>query len=146
MEKEFNDHSLFTARIILGIIFVGASLGKISDPAGFAEVIKNYQLIPDFMINEFAVFLPFLELITAVMLISGIFLNGASILALLMLVSFSGALIFNISRGLNISCGCFTSALEEVTKLHYIYYILRDLVFIFIAGFTLKKIFFKKNS
>lgn len=141
MEIEFKAHSLFTARVILGIIFIAASIGKINNPGAFAEIIRNYQILPEYLINDFAVFLPYIELFTAVMLIAGIFMKGASILSLLMLSGFAGALVFNMTRGLNISCGCFTSVSEEVTNFHYIYYITRDIIFLTIAGYITKNIF-----
>lgn len=144
MEKEFHNHSIFTARVILGIIFLAASLGKISDPAGFAEIIKNYQIIPEFLINETAVVLPFLELILAIMLISGIFLKGSSLISFLILFAFTAALIFNLARGLDVNCGCFTTSADTLIKPNYAYYIIRDLIFIFISGFLFKAMYLKK--
>ena len=41
MNKEFNDYTVFTARILLGLIFTGAAFTKILDTASFAEIIKN---------------------------------------------------------------------------------------------------------
>lgn len=144
MEKEFHNHSIFTARVILGIIFLAASLGKIADPAGFAEIIKNYQILPEFIINETAVILPFLELILAIMLISGAFLKGSTLISFLILISFTASLIFNMARGLDVNCGCFTTSVDTLIKPNYIYYIIRDLIFIFISGFLFKEMFLKK--
>jgi len=142
MDTEFKTHSLFTARIVLGIIFFAAGFSKVFSPSSFAEIIANYQILPDYLINETAFFLPLLEIVIALMLFSGLFLEGAAVLSLIMLVSFGSLIIFNIARGLNISCGCFTSASEEATNLQYIYYIIRDIVFILIASYLAKGLFF----
>ncbi|MDY0361238.1 MAG: MauE/DoxX family redox-associated membrane protein [Desulforegulaceae bacterium] len=146
MDTEFKKHSIFTARVILGIIFFTAGFSKIFNPSSFAEIISNYQILPDYLINETAFFLPYLEITIAAMLISGLFLEGAVVLSLIMLVSFGGLIVFNIARGLNISCGCFTSVSEEATNLQYIYYIIRDVIFILIASYLAKQIFFTKTD
>ena len=64
-------------RLLLGGIFVWASIYKILDPTAFAGVINNYQLLPDALINGFAVTLPWLELVLGVFLIFGLWLPGA---------------------------------------------------------------------
>ncbi|MDY0132962.1 MAG: MauE/DoxX family redox-associated membrane protein [Desulforegulaceae bacterium] len=146
METEFKKHSVFTARILLGIIFFAAGASKVINPLLFAEIIMNYQIVPDYLVNLTAFFLPYLEITIAIMLISGLFLEGAVIISLILLISFGGSLIFNLARGLNISCGCFTSVAEEATNLDYIYYIARDIVFIFIASYLAREVFFTKIS
>jgi uncharacterized membrane protein YphA (DoxX/SURF4 family) len=146
METEFKQHSVFTARIILGIIFLAAGFSKIFNPLLFAEIIATYQVLPDYLINETAFFLPYLEITVAVMLISGLFLEGAVVISLVMLVCFGALVLYNIARGLNISCGCFTSTAEEATNLQYIYYIIRDIIFIIIASYLAKQIFFTKTD
>jgi uncharacterized membrane protein YphA (DoxX/SURF4 family) len=146
METEFKKHSVFTARIVLGIIFLAAGFSKIFNPELFAEIIKNYQVLPDYLINETAFFLPYFEITVAAMLISGLFIEGAVVAALLMLITFGVLVIYNIARGLNISCGCFTSVAEEATNIQYIYYIIRDIIFIWIAYYIAKNIFFTKTD
>ena len=43
--------SLVLLRLLLGVIFVYASFDKILRPAAFAEIIYNYQILPDPLIN-----------------------------------------------------------------------------------------------
>lgn len=97
------------ARIILGGIFVYASIDKILHPAAFAEAVYNYQILPDSLVNLTAVFLPWLELILGGCLIAGVWLPGAALIANVLLITFAGALAFNLARGLDIHCGCFTT-------------------------------------
>ncbi len=70
--------SILVLRIILGGIFVYASTDKILHPAAFAEMIYNYQIVPDFLINLSALVLPWLELFIGVCLISGKWMPGAA--------------------------------------------------------------------
>ena len=70
---------IFSFRVILGIIWIWASINKIQDPAAFARAINNYHVIPFGLENAIAIFLPWLELIIGIFLISGILVNGASL-------------------------------------------------------------------
>jgi uncharacterized membrane protein YphA (DoxX/SURF4 family) len=94
-------------RIALGIIFILAALPKLQDPAGFAKSISHYHLVPVGLERALALVLPPLELLVGLGLILGVLDAGASLLGLAMLVVFTGAIGFAVSRGLDISCGCF---------------------------------------
>jgi hypothetical protein len=45
-------------RIVLGCVFIYASLDKIRHPDLFAEAVYNYQLLPEVAINLWAIWLP----------------------------------------------------------------------------------------
>lgn len=49
---------LLVVRLFLGAVFVYASLDKILHPQAFAEMVYNYQLLPDVLINLTAIILP----------------------------------------------------------------------------------------
>ena len=49
--KDTLKSSFFWARLVLGLIFIYASVDKIYHPAEFAQVISNYQILPDALIN-----------------------------------------------------------------------------------------------
>ena len=61
---------ILAARLILGGVFVFASIDKILHPAAFAEAVYNYQILPDNLINLTAIVLPWLELVLGSLLIS----------------------------------------------------------------------------
>ena len=63
-------------RLALGGIFLYASIDKIIHPRAFAEIIFNYHLLPDQLINVMALILPWLEGLLAVFLLLGWFLPG----------------------------------------------------------------------
>lgn len=56
------------ARLILGAIFVYASIDKILHPDAFAKAVYNYQILPHAFINPTAMVLPWLELILGIFL------------------------------------------------------------------------------
>ena len=79
-------------RIVLGGLFVYASWDKIQNPFGFADVVAQYHLLPDALITPFSFVLPWLELITGVCLILGVFVLPASLLVAVMCFMFIVAL------------------------------------------------------
>ncbi len=101
------------ARIVLGVTFVYASIHKVLDPAAFATAVYNYQILPGSLVNLAALVLPWLELIVGAMLILNVWMPGAVTVVTGLLVVFAGALVFNMARGLDIGCGCFTTASAE---------------------------------
>ena len=131
-------------RLLLGGIFVWASVYKILDPAAFAGVIANYQLLPDALVNGFAATLPWLELILGCFLIFGVWLPGAVVLSNLLLLVFLGALVFNVARGLDIHCGCFTS--DTIGNPKTTSYLLHNAVLITVAGYLLFKVVIRDNT
>ena len=103
-----NKYLVFAARLILGAVFIYASLEKIQNPGGFAQAIYNYRMVPESLINIMAIVLPWLELICGILIIVGVFVRGSALLIGAMLAVFIVALSSALLRGLDISCGCFT--------------------------------------
>ncbi len=97
------------ARLVLGGVFLYACADKILHPAAFAEAVFNYQILPPQLINLAALIIPWGELLLGLLLLSGVWLPGASLGASLLLSIFIAALALDTARGLNISCGCFST-------------------------------------
>ena len=122
-------------RIVLGCVFLYASVHKILDPAGFAAAIYNYRILPDELINIAALVLPWVELILGICLIGGWWLPGAVALTNLLFITFTAALLFNVVRGLDINCGCFSTAPASSEASSALWYVLRDLLFLLFSGY-----------
>ncbi len=112
-------------RMILGGIFIYAAVPKICSPEAFAETVLNYRILPEILANPAAVILPWLELTTGILLVSGIWAEGALVIYNILMAAFIFALAFNTARGLDISCGCFYQGSGEILNLGTI---LRDLL------------------
>ncbi|MCK4857957.1 MAG: DoxX family membrane protein [candidate division Zixibacteria bacterium] len=104
-----NRYFLFALRLILGVTFIWASLEKIAYPDQFARIIYYYRIVPGEFINLTAIFLPWLELTTGVMLIVGFWEKSATALIAGMLAVFATALAIALTRGIDIECGCFST-------------------------------------
>lgn len=125
----------FSARCILGAVFIWASIDKIMDPAAFAEIVYNYKILPPMFVNVAALVLPWVELIAGALLILGVFpFANSAILTGLVLV-FAAALSFNLVRGLDFQCGCFTTS-REAAHVGYMT-LIRDAVLIVPAAICL---------
>jgi len=95
-------------RTLLGIIFLYSSVGKIANPDAFAAIVNNYQLLSPPLVLATAVGLPWIEALCGLALVVGRFEEGAALLVSLMMILFTGLVLYNGYRGLNIACGCFS--------------------------------------
>jgi hypothetical protein len=118
-------------RLVLGAVFLLACVHKIVDPQTFARAIENYQLVPGPLVNGLAITLPWIEFVLALALwfVPG-FRKPAAALMGLMLMVFTGAMIVNIARGLEIACGCFTARGDPLGWDN----VVRNLSTLFVAG------------
>ncbi len=128
-------------RIFLGIVFVVASVDKIVDPLAFAEIIKNYQILPDIMVGPVAFFLPWLEFVCGAMLICNVMLETATAVLTAMLLVFIAALSANLYRGIDVACGCFST--DAAKSSNMVETIIRDIVMLVAAGLSFR---FRKSE
>ena len=120
----------FVARVVLGCVFIYASLDKIRHPDLFAEAVYNYQLLPEVAVNLVAICLPWVELLSGSLLVLGLWVQGSIVILSGLMVIFIGALGINLARGLDIHCGCFTTqGTDPMTLLT----LLRDSLFLILA-------------
>ena len=122
--KIFDDDYLsLIARLLVGGIFIYASLDKLAQPAQFARIVFNYHLIPIDLINIMAIILPWVELICGISVILGLYRQGGLIVLNFLVILFIIAIAVNVFRGVDLECGCFTvssrargSALELIFR------------------------------
>jgi len=101
--------------LVLGAVFVYASLDKIAQPAEFARIVYRYQLLgpnaflgPAFA-NLLAVTLPWVELTVGLLLIARLWRREAALVAGAMLVMFVLAVGWTMAAGIDVeNCGCFS--------------------------------------
>jgi putative oxidoreductase len=100
---------LLLCRLVLGGVFLYASLDKLADPAGFARAISHYHIVPYPLLHPAAHLLPVVELVVGSALVLGLLRRGAALLCGLMVLIFMAAITSALVRGLDISCGCFNT-------------------------------------
>lgn len=94
---------------LVGLVFVLASLHKISAPDQFARIVDNYRILPAVLVNITAVVMPWVEMICGIFLLRGAFRGAASLVLAALTVLFIAAISFNVVRGVEFDCGCFGS-------------------------------------
>jgi hypothetical protein len=99
---------------LIGALFVYAGLVKAWDPARFAGDIENYHILPWAVNVRLAFYLPWLEILCGLALIFRRLYSGAIALVFALMVVFIGATIAAKVRGLDISCGCFGHASDQL--------------------------------
>jgi len=132
------------ARLIMAGIFIYASIDKIAYPAAFAKDVYNYQILPDALINLTALILPWLEMFLGLCLAAGIWLPGAVITVNGLLIVFMASLIFNLARGLDVNCGCFSTG-SDAPAISAGWYLLRDVGFLAVGVFLFYVVFLQRR-
>lgn len=121
-------------RIVLGGIFIYAGITKIADPVGFAGSIAAYRILPYFGSYLVAAILPWVEVISGLLIASGFRVKGGAVVIALLNVVFIAALASALVRGLDIDCGCFKNGGSKGSPWSAL---LRDLVFLAMTALVL---------
>ena len=101
-------------RLLLGAFFVYASLDKIWDPAAFAKIVYQWQVVGPVPSNLVAVTLPWIELLAGLLLLAGAWKRESALVVALMLVVFIAAAGSVMARGIDVeNCGCVSVAKAE---------------------------------
>jgi uncharacterized membrane protein YphA (DoxX/SURF4 family) len=96
-------------RIVLGAIFILASLEKLERPWDFGRAIYAYQLLTGplaYLISPIAIIMPALEFVAGFFLIINRLVRPSALVILAMNIVFMVAIGSAIARGMNIDCGC----------------------------------------
>jgi len=116
-------------RLLLAAVLGYAGAAKLRDPAAFAVAIENFDLVPSGLAALLAVYLPWLELLTAAGLLLPRWRAAAALIACALFAVFAAATALAWARGLDIDCGCFGHA--SATSPHRA--LLRDLALLVVA-------------
>jgi uncharacterized membrane protein YphA (DoxX/SURF4 family) len=129
------------ARMVLGGIFIYASIDKIAQPLQFARVLESYKILPLALVSLPALIMPWVELFAGICLVSGLCVRSAGMLLSALLCVFIIALGVDALRGIKISCGCFSTAIGDSENM--IVLIARDLL-ILVPGLVI--VFFNRDK
>ena len=110
---KINKNFIFVFRLIIGFVFIYASIYKLANPDDFAKNIANYKILPFFLINIVAIILPWMEIILGLFIIFGLFIKASSYMISVIMTVFTLLVLLTILRGIDISCGCFSSDLNS---------------------------------
>jgi uncharacterized membrane protein YphA (DoxX/SURF4 family)/thiol-disulfide isomerase/thioredoxin len=98
---------LFSLRLILGVIFVVASISKIQDIAKFVSIVSSYGMLPNSLANLYGNIVPWVELFIGCALLLGVFIRFSAALLVLLIISFMAASSYALANAVGGACGCF---------------------------------------
>ena len=125
-------------RLFLGCTFIFASFHKIVSPDEFATILYGYAVFPHQIINVLAIVLPFVEFVCGITLITGLLKRSGLLLINAMLAGFIFLISFNLIRGHEFDCGCFSVAAQG-GSLPLFYTLIRDVLLLAAGLFVWKK-------
>jgi len=103
-----NEKLLLVLRLIMGVVFILASIDKILSPSMFALILKEYKIIPDIFIPLVAITLPWVEFFIGVLMIANLFTQSCALVMIGLNLGYLTGIILNLIWGLVHECGCFT--------------------------------------
>ncbi len=121
-------------RVILGAMFLYSGFFKVKDPAGFGDVILQYDILPSLLVPYAALLISYLELICGALLIIGYRIKSSSLILITLVSLFTLILFITVLRGKNFDCGCFEMERFGISEEVGYPLIVRDLI---IIGFLL---------
>ncbi|MFO7889662.1 MAG: MauE/DoxX family redox-associated membrane protein [bacterium] len=109
MKQQLKKWVALFLRLGFGVLLIFSSFHKIMHPWDFSFDVENYRIVGEAVSQLAAVWLPYFELLLALFLISGIWLQAAVIMNFLLMQLFFILILQAFIRGLDINCGCFYS-------------------------------------
>ena len=124
-------------RLYIAGLFIYAGMVKINYTAEFAETIASYRMVPYWGVNAMAVTLPWIELVSGILLVCGIRVRSAIVVIGSLLVMFTVGIAVNLIWKAPIDCGCFQTLGETISWET----LMRDLIWIAMAGHVFFSLF-----
>ena len=94
-------------QIILGLFFIFSGFFKLIDLSSFQNSIILFNILPNNFINIATIIIPAVEIVCGFLLTSNLFLKGAVIILIHLLLIFSMVIGINLLKGNIFECGCF---------------------------------------
>lgn len=102
-------------RLVVGGLFIYASIDKIIHVDEFADILGEYQMLRDGYVNPLAMVLPWVELATGFCLVCGLWVPSAALISTVLTALFMGAIAWALHLGIeDFHCGCFNTLQEQV--------------------------------
>jgi uncharacterized membrane protein YphA (DoxX/SURF4 family) len=122
----------WACRVALSGVFIYAGYTKVQAELQFAAAIAAYQLVPDQFLLPVATYLPWLEIVLGILLLTSLKTRWVAGFAAGLLAFFIVILTITYLRGIEANCGCFGIG-ERISPLT----IARDSLFLVPAVFLM---------
>lgn len=134
----------FIARFYMAYIWISAGVAKLDSHMETTQTIMAYEIFTPEWSDLLARMIGPLEIAGGVLLLLGVFLRHANVVAIVVLSLFIVGIAQAWSRGLIIDCGCFgVEQLSADPRGEYAITIARDVVFIALSAWSIYRPFKK---
>jgi uncharacterized membrane protein YphA (DoxX/SURF4 family) len=104
---------VLAGRLLIGAILIYAAYGKLREPWFiFAMYVDNFHMLPEWGVNLVARALPWTEMVIGAMLIVGVWVRWAALVATVMSAVFFVANLHAYLTGSELDCGCFGASVQ----------------------------------
>jgi uncharacterized membrane protein YphA (DoxX/SURF4 family) len=109
---------IWLARLAVAGLFLVACIAKIRNPELFALAVHRYRILPGEFVNAVAIIMPWIELTAGLAVLAApARLRAAGALIITgMLAVFTVAISLNLLRGIEASCGCFSTRADAAVS------------------------------
>jgi len=121
---------LTVLRVALGALFIISAFAKLQHPDLFVDAVENYHMVPFGLTDLFGTVLPWAELFVGWCLVLGIFPTFASVICILMTLTFVVGNVSSFFRDVGEPCGC----LGNLVNMSHTTSLIVDFVMLFVAG------------
>jgi uncharacterized membrane protein YphA (DoxX/SURF4 family) len=121
---------LTVLRVALGTLFIISAFAKLQHPDLFVDAVENYHMVPFGLTDLFGTVLPWAELFVGWCLVLGIFPTFASVICILMTLTFVVGNVSSFFRDVGEACGC----LGNLVNMSHTTSLIVDFVMLFVAG------------
>lgn len=112
-----NHYVVLVFRLILAVIFLLSSLGKLVDIERYSvDAVYNFGILPMVLARPFGRVMPFIELLCAWGLLFGVLTRLSALGSGLMSVAFFVAKAIVLSQGRQVECGCFGAVVNTLAS------------------------------
>lgn len=123
------------ARLLLGVVWIWASVAKLSDPLHFVETVRAYDATWEWLSKAIGYGLPVLEFCLGIVLLLGVAVRIAAAVSAALFFVFLVGMIQAAARGLQLTCGCFGGGGATAGPTSYTLDILRDVGLLIVAAY-----------
>jgi putative oxidoreductase len=101
--------------LIMLLLFLRSAFSHLANPYYFLSSIYSYRIVNQFIAEELAIVVPFVQLTLAILIATRQCLAIAYVCSATVLVTFVVAQASVLFRGMRIACGCFGSESLQVS-------------------------------
>ncbi len=131
----FNQTIPLIARYLIALVLIIGGMLKLLDLKGFFFIVVKYNIIKGKLAKTFAYSLPFIEIITGILLLLNLFLPFSSFISLILITSASLGVIYAYVKNNRLdNCGCYGTKIKIKINLRKI---IENLILILINFYLL---------